>query len=165
MAKKKKPIMMIVGALILVAVGYKFVLPMVNPSAPAAALGSPTPFPGPGPTFKMEERVLNVQTTGDTPRYAKLGLGLEFENLDATFNSLAGEARLKFDEEFASEFAPFLPALDDAVITIVSAKSFDELNSAMGKEKLRGELKTAFEEILGEEHKLTSLYFIRFVTQ
>ena len=162
MGKKKKPLM-IVAALVLLGAGYNFGYPMISgTAAPVAA--TPTPV-GPGPTFKMTERVLNVQTGESAPRYVKLGIAVEFENDDPAFGALKGEALVKFEEEFALEFLPYQSALDDAVITIVSAQDFADLNSAVGKEKLRGELKKAFEEILGEEHKIESVYFTGFVTQ
>ncbi len=163
MAKKKKPIMAVL-AVVLLAAGYKFGYPMIagNAATPPGATATPT---GPGPTFKMAERVLNVQTAETSPRYVKLGIAIEFENDDPTYSTLAGEALVKFEEEFATEFLPYQSALDDSVITIVSAKDFADLNSAVGKEKLRGELKKAFEEILGEEHKIKSVYFTGFVTQ
>jgi flagellar FliL protein len=139
-------------------------MPMIMGKEPATAAVA-TVIPGPGPTLKLEERVLNVQTGGDVPRYAKLGIAVEFENTDPTFAALKGEALLKFEEEFAGEFALYSAALDDAVVTIVSAKTFDELNAAEGKEKLRAELKEAFAEILGEEHVIQNVYFTRLVTQ
>jgi flagellar FliL protein len=161
----KKPLILGVVLLVVAGAGYKFAMPMVMGKEEAtAAVATPTPE-GPGPTLAMEERVLNVVTTGETPRYVKLGLSVEFKNTDPTFSTLAGEALVKFEEEFAGEFAAFMPALDDAVVTIVSAKTFEDLNSAPGKEKLRGELKESFSEILGEEHEITNIYFTRFVTQ
>jgi flagellar FliL protein len=165
MAKKKKPIMIAVAVLVIAAAGYRFGLPMVSGSGSStAAVTTPTPE-GPGPTLKLVERVLNVQTEGDTPRYVKLAVAVEFENTDPTFATLKGEALVAFEEEFAGEFAAYEPALADSVVTIVSAKSFAELNSAAGKEKLRGELKEAFTRILGEEHRIETVYFTTFVTQ
>lgn len=155
---------MAVLAVVLLAAGYKFGYPMISGKAEVPAGATPTPV-GPGPTYQMPERVLNVQTAETTPRYVKLGIAIEFENDDPTYATLVGEALVKFNEEFATEFLPYQAAMDDAVVTIVSGKDFAELNSAVGKEKLRGELKKAFVEILGEEHKIKSVYFTGFVTQ
>ncbi len=57
-----------------------------------------------------------------------------------------------------------MPVMDDVVITLLSTKTFEELYTAEGKERLRLELMQAISNRLPEFH-LLSVYFTEFVVQ
>jgi flagellar FliL protein len=57
-----------------------------------------------------------------------------------------------------------MPLMDDIVITILSAKTYDELYTAEGKEALRTEIMNTMNERLPEFH-IISVYFTEFVVQ
>ncbi len=163
---KKKKVLIGVVALLVLGAGYKFGYPMVAGKPTDATAASPTPVPsGPGPTYTMVDRVINLQAEGVDPRYIKLGVAVEFEVEDPAFYTLVGEALKAYQEELAGEMAAYQPQLDDAIVTIVSAKTMEELNSVVGKEQLRGELTERFAEIFGEHKTVKSVYFTVFVTQ
>ncbi len=57
-----------------------------------------------------------------------------------------------------------MPVLDDAVITMVSTKSYEDLYTADGKEALRQELMQVIASRVSEYH-LMNVYFTEFVVQ
>jgi flagellar FliL protein len=54
--------------------------------------------------------------------------------------------------------------INDTVITLLSSKSFDELYTAEGKEKLRLELMDKIQSMLIED-KILGVYFTEFVVE
>ena len=162
MLKNPKIRMAVVGLLIVV-VGYMFVLPkMQGGSAAAPAIPE---HPNPGPTYTVAAKVYNLLTpTAQQPRYLKLGVVLEFEATEPAFVLLEGEALQAALDLFAEELGPKAPLIDDAVGTIISRRSLDDAASALGREQLKAELKETIAEIVGEP-LLLSVYFTEFVYQ
>lgn len=116
----------------------------------------------PGPTYQLKDRILNLN---GTPRhYLKLGLALEFKAKSPAFYKLAGEARAKADEEFALELAPKAPAIEDAITTLVGAKSQAQISTPAGQAELKRELLERIAQVVGEP-ELVNVYFTQFVTQ
>jgi hypothetical protein len=74
----------------------------------------------------------------------------------------AEEAKLQ--AEFHEEIGSGLQLIEDAVTTIVSAKTAEEISSPQGKEALKEEIRVAVGEIL-EHHQVTRVLFVNFITQ
>lgn len=66
--------------------------------------------------------------------------------------------------EFAEEIGSGRQLIEDAVTTIVSGKSAEELSTPEGKAALKSEIKHAVQEIV-EEHHVTRVLFVNFITQ
>lgn len=153
--------------------GAIFVLPKLTHSNPlASVLGSSSnPSPEATPTepaghkqgmmYAMADRVVNLGDAGGY-RYLKIGLTLEFEMPGG--KELKGEAYTKSQTTFAAEIAPIRPVMDDIVTTVLASKTSADLSSVDGKERLRQELKSKFEDVTGEQ-KLLSVYFTQFIIQ
>jgi flagellar FliL protein len=57
-----------------------------------------------------------------------------------------------------------MPAINDSLITLISSKSFEQINTAEGKEMLRLEIMDLVNSRLTEYHVI-AIYFTEFVVQ
>lgn len=117
-----------------------------------------------GPTYTMEERVVNLQGISAGGRYLRLQVVLEFQPEDAKFYTLTGEAHHKAQEEFLAEIAPMAPVIEDAVLTVVSSKSAEQILTPTGKERLKEEIAQAVTRRIGHP-EVVNVYFTQFVAQ
>lgn len=147
----------------------------------------PTPEPTPvvvegklGPHITLESRVFNLRAdAGRPPVYLKLEAIIEFETTDEEWAHvlhgcvasaegpsvspcLAKETELL--HHFEEEIGTGRKLIEDAVTTIVTSKTLDEVSSPAGKEHLREEIKHAIEELIPHPH-VTRVLFTDFVTQ
>lgn len=122
----------------------------------------PEQVQGTGPIYSLKERVLNLSDKG-VRRYVKLGVALEFRTPEE-WRELKDEYRAKKIQHFQQEMDRRAPLLNDAVTTIVSVKSSDQLADAPGKELLRDELLARFKALLGEP-EVVHVYFTEFLMQ
>ncbi len=128
------------------------------------------PKPGEGTMFNMSTKIINLaDPTGR--KYIRLTIVLEFaepvvEETTAKKSSGGGHGaeETSTTDGFSTKIQALMPIMDDAVITLLSTKSFDDLYTAEGKEHLREELKVAIAERV-PEYKLISIYFTEFVVQ
>ncbi len=163
MLANKRVRMGIVGLLIVV-VGYMFVLPKMQGSTPVGPIQLPE-HPNPGPTYTLESRVYNLLTpASQQARYLKMGLVFEFAEEDPAFFLLEGEALALTLEQFAEELKPKRPVIEDAISGIVSAKSWTDLSTPLGRKQLKEALLQAIGEVVGEPPVL-NVYFTEFVSQ
>lgn len=128
------------------------------PATAAAALGQHM-----GPTYTVTERVVNLQG-GAGGRYLRLEVVLEFEPEDPKFYTLTGEAHKKAQEKFLEEIEPKAPAIQDAVLALVSSKSADQILTPAGRERLKDEIASAVVQRIGHP-KVVNVYFTQFVAQ
>lgn len=150
------------GALAIGAAVYFVALPALQGTAQgadAAGHEDGPQAPGSGPMYHLKERVLNLADRG-ARRYVKIGLALEFER-PADWQDQGGSHG---QSSFASEIEQRAPLLNDALTTIVTAKTTEQLASPQGKESLKEELRTQFNAILGEPRVLY-VYFNEFLIQ
>lgn len=151
----------LVGVLIVV-IGYMFVLPRMQSSDAEAAVPE---HPNPGPTYTLEAKVYNLLTpAAQTQRYLKVGMVFEFEAEDPAFFELEGEALAVELEHFAETLAPKRPILEDAVGGLVASKTLDDISTALGRQQFKDELREAVGGIVGEPQLLT-VYLTEFVFQ
>ena len=147
--------------------------------------GEPTPEPTPvnvegklGPHITFPSRVFNLRTDpGKPPVYLKLETLVEFETTEAdwayvlhgcvTAAPTGSPCKAKEEEllhHFEEEIGSGRKLIEDAITTIVSAKTLAEVSSPEGKEKLRAELTKAIHELLPHPH-VKRVLFVDFVTQ
>jgi flagellar protein FliL len=157
-----------VGAVIAVAavlggaylMGY---LPFSAHSANAQAAADAAPL-APGAQYAFPEKVITLSDQG-AHRYLKLGMSLEFSWGGAEFRKAAAEERKKKQAEFDAILSPWLPAINDAVITLVSARSVADLSTAEGKQTMKADIKDQLNRLLGGEPQVENVLFTQFVMQ
>jgi flagellar FliL protein len=143
-----------------------YIYPTVVPTAEAVA--TPTPEPTPIPTVEpggglmvdSGTKIINLADPAGR-KYIRITIVLEFAP-DAEFYTMDHEQQAAYRTEFTTEVTSKMPMVDDAIITWISTKTFDQLYTAEGKELLRLELLHLINERL-EEYEVISLYFTEFV--
>jgi len=97
-------------------------------------------------------------------KYIRLTIVIEFAPTNTAYFEMTTEEKTAYVSEFTAEVTAKLPIIDDAVVTLVSSKTFEELYTAQGKENLRLELSNLITQRLPEYHIL-SVYLTEFVVQ
>lgn len=178
-----------VVAVVVLAVGYFFALPMIK-GKPAVALDEeeeePTPVAAtkkkhkntahePGLIYPLPERVLNLATTGGVPHYARIELALEFARPANAKPAKAAKGGGHGGHGAATAEPPLDPALepvvhrkaqiDDALLRILGTKTVEEMTSSEGREQLKGEILEAVAEIVGRKPEIIGVYIVRLIVQ
>jgi flagellar basal body-associated protein FliL len=126
----------------------------------------PTPrayLPGEGVMVNMSTKIINlVDPTGR--KYIRLTVVVEFAPDNSEYESLPEEEKTAYLTEFADRLNSKMPIMDDAVITLLSTKTYDDLYTADGKERLRVEIMDDLSRKLPDLH-IISIYFTEFVVQ
>lgn len=96
--------------------------------------------------YTMDPIIVNLADR-DVPRYLKIRIELE---------SHTPKSEEKVDKR--------LPQIRDAIITILSSKTFKEIYDREGKKKLKMEIVRMANQLLGQD-KIKEIYFTEFVMQ
>lgn len=150
-----------------------FLTPGAAASAPAeaaAAADAATPtaaahelMPGEGIMLNMSTKIINlVDPTGR--KYIRVTIVAEFAPDNPEYTSLPAEEKAAYLTSFEEKLNSRLPIMDDTVITLLSTKTYEELYTAEGKEKLRMEIMDTLSKKLIDLH-IISIYFTEFVVQ
>lgn len=179
----KKPMLIAIAGVLAgggLAVG---VFMFLNPFGSGGA-AEPTPEPTPvvvegklGPHIILESRIFNLRSiAGHPPTYLKLETVVEFETTDEAWAKVlhgcvqeAGGSPCKAKEalllnEFAEEIGTGRTLIEDAVTSIVSSKTIEQISSPEGKEQLREEIEERVARVIPHPH-VTRVLFTDFVTQ
>jgi len=97
-------------------------------------------------------------------KYIRITIVIEFAPSQSTYHEMPVEEKSAYVAEFNSEVTAKLPIIDDAVVTLISSKTFEELYTAQWKETLRLELSNLITQRLPDYHIL-SVYLTEFVVQ
>jgi len=97
-------------------------------------------------------------------KYIRITIVIEFAPTDPTYFEMPVEEKTTYVAEYTAEVTAKLPIIDDAVVTLISSKTFDDLYTAQGKENLRLELSNLITQRLPDYHIL-SVYLTEFVVQ
>jgi flagellar FliL protein len=120
-------------------------------------------IPGEGVMVNMSTKIINlVDPIGH--KYIRLTIVAEFAPDSAEYASMPEEEKSVYLTEFQDKLNARMPIMDDAVITLLSTKTYEELYTAEGKEKLRSEIMGDLSHKLPDMH-LLSIYFTEFVVQ
>jgi len=126
----------------------------------------PTPrayLPGEGVMVNMSTKIINlVDPTGR--KYIRLTVVVEFAPDNPEYDSLPAEEKTAYLTEFTDILNSKMPIMDDAVITLLSTKTYDDLYTAEGKERLRVEIMNDLSQRL-PDLQIISIYFTEFVVQ
>ncbi len=143
--------------------------------SPVASLGavvvvtatpSPEPhqyLPGEGIMLNMSTKIINLVDPAGR-KYIRLTVVVEFAPDNPEYVSLPAEEKTAYLTEFQNNLNSRLPIMDDTVITLLSTKTYEDLYSAEGKEKLRHEIMKTLAEKLPDS-QIISIYFTEFVVQ
>lgn len=156
-AGSKKKLIMIIGAVILVliiggGVGAWFFLKKDPPAPEEQDPGLQVPVPALnkaaeiGPMVNIEEFIVNI-ISGDTAHYVKASLTVELTN-----------------EEVQSEVEKRMPQMRDAILLLISNKTYEELQDLQGKRQLKAEISSKINSFL-QSGQIKSVYFTNFVVQ
>lgn len=153
--KKGRKLLIIIGLFLFLAVSTVSIMLFAPGLIPAGInpLAKDTPdqkektAPAlPGHIYSLEAMVLNLADTA-YPRYLKIKIDLE--------SGSPGP-----EEEFNKKLIP----LKDAIITIITNKTYPEIADAKGKVQLKEEIALKAGEIF-EKLKVKSVYFTEFLVQ
>lgn len=150
------------------------VLPPTNcvlPAAVAQTSGvSREVKPGEGVLLNMSTKIINLADPGGR-KYIRLTVVLEFAPPPVVESGGAkggghggGEEEADPNAAFLESINPYVPQMDDIVITILSTKTYEQLYTAEGKEALRQEIMNQINERI-EAVDVISVYFTEFVVQ
>lgn len=129
-------------------------------------------MPGDGIMETMSTKIVNLAGTTSN-QYIRVTIVLEFvpavvaSTEVATTSSGEGSSTTTTTDpnaELQTAIEDRMPMMDDIVITLLSSKTYSDLYTAEGKEKLRGEIMDAINTKLPEFHVM-SVYFTEFVVQ
>ena len=124
---------------------------------------SHTYLPGDGIMLNMSTKIINLVDPGGH-RYIRLTIVVEFAPDNPEFESLPEEEKTAYLTGFEEKLNSKLPILDDTVITLLSTKTYEDLYTAEGKERLRTEIMDILSNRLVDLH-IISIYFTEFVVQ
>lgn len=99
-----------------------------------------------GPMVNIEEFVVNI-ISGDTAHYVKASITVELTSI-----------------EVQAEVEQRMPQMRDAILLLISSKTYEELQDLQGKKQLKAELTNKINSFL-QMGKVTSIYFTNFVVQ
>ena len=99
-----------------------------------------------GPMVNIEEFIVNI-ISGDAAHYVKASLTVELTN-----------------ELVKTEVEQRMPQMRDAILLLISNKTYEELQDLQGKKQLKAELLSTINSFL-QTGKVVSIYFTNFVVQ
>ena len=155
---------LLIGVVGGVLVGFLLLRVLLGGASNTAAPAAPVRVEYEGATYQVKDRIYNLADP-NARRYLKLALALQFSSETDKFETAKGEGYATLNNEFAAEIAPKAPAIQDALTSIVSAKTMAQVLTAEGKDQLKQEISTKLSAIFGREHHLTKVYFTDFVVQ
>lgn len=97
-------------------------------------------------------------------KYIRITIVIELAPNDPTYFEMLEEEKLAYETSFNTEVTEKLPIIEDAVITQISTKTYEELYTAQGKENLRLELSNLIMQKM-PDYKILSVYFTEFVVE
>jgi flagellar protein FliL len=119
--------------------------------------------PGEGVMVNMSTKIINLLDPGGR-KYIRVTIVVEFAPDDPTYQSMSEEEKTAYLTQFQDKLNARMPIMDDTVITLLSTKTYDELYTAEGKEKLRLEIMDTLSGKL-PDLQIISIYFTEFVVQ
>ena len=139
--------------------------PVAEPvvEAEATTAESHEMVPGDGVMLNMSTKIINlVDPTGR--KYIRVTIVAEFAPDNPEYTLMPEEEKTVYLTSFEEKLNSRLPIMDDTVITLLSTKTYEDLYTAEGKEKLRMEIMDTLSKKLVDLH-IISIYFTEFVVQ
>lgn len=150
---------MIVGAAYLFGLPSALGLSAANPASAESEAGAHSP----GPMIVLKERVVNLADPGGR-KYLKFAASIEFATGGAELRRAGAEERREKQAEFEKSLAPQVPLIEDAIITVLTARTTADVSTPEGKVRLKNDLKERLNQVLGKD-QVANIYFTQFVMQ
>ena len=133
-------------------------------SGPSVTPAVPDPSPGHhGPMLALESRTINLtNTTGSGFKYLKIAVTIELRPENASFYGLPSTDRAKQEKVETDKVSDSVPALLNALGSVVSSHDSASLSGADNRAALKAELLAAIRKVLGDD-KVIDIYFVDFV--
>jgi flagellar basal body-associated protein FliL len=147
-------------------VPISFASPVATEAAAVEVTATPEAkvyLPGEGVMLNMSTKIINLVDPGGR-KYIRITIVVEFAPDNPEYEAMAAEEKAAYLTAFEEKLNSRLPILDDTVITLLSTKSYEDLYTADGKEKLRVEIMDILSKKLTDLH-IISIYFTEFVVQ
>lgn len=144
-------------------------LPTVAPTATpvpevSASNTEAIPFePGTGIMYDLGSQIVNLAEPGGR-RYLQIGIVLECMPENQEISTLTGEAKTKAQEEEIARLETMRPLMADAVISLLTSRTYAEVFTVEGKESLKQDMLSQINGALGDEIVL-AVYFTEFLVQ
>lgn len=139
--------------LLLIAIGYFVAQSPLGQSLLSDTSGNVPPSPqsttlrtDPGPMVKLREFLVNI-ISEDNSNYLKTSMTIELSNTGAQ-----------------KELETRMPQVRDAILMLISNKTFDELYDLHGKKQLKAEITLTVNSILSSG-EVTAVYLTDFIVQ
>ncbi len=125
-----------------------------------------------GMLLDLGDFILNLADI-DHRRYLKVNVAMELSKTEEEIELLNtpqekgghGSAPADPMEAIAAEMEQFKPAIRDAIITVMSNKTSDELSSTTGKELAKEEIKEMVNNVFGGQREVLRVSFGQFIIQ
>ena len=114
-----------------------------GPNVPVPALQQQSQI---GPMVNIDEFIVNI-ISGDAAHYVKASITVELTNV-----------------EVQAEVEQRMPQMRDAILLLISNKTYEELQDLQGKKQLKAELSSKINSFL-QTGQVVSIYFTNFVVQ
>ncbi len=136
---------------------------MVGPGGvPLASYLDPSQ-PLQGIIYNLDTKVVNLAEPGGL-RYLQTTIVLEFWPSITGYATMLPEERTLAEDEFKAKIDLLRPKIDDAVMTVLSSKTYDEISTIEGKDQLRQEITQAINKLFGYD-AIMNVYFTDFLVQ
>lgn len=119
--------------------------------------------PGHGLMIETGSKIINLSEPGGR-KYIRVNIVLEFAPSDIEYYKMAAEEQAAYKAQFEEEINAKMPVINDCLITLISSKTFEDIYTTEGKEKLRQEIIQALNEKL-PGYTLIYVYLTEFVVQ
>lgn len=150
--------------------------------AKGAAPGGAGLTPSFGPTYLIQNRVVNLADPGGG-RFLRFSAAIEFAEKDEKHGASAGNQPVAYVPEqdgadyrkvaegkedpaklFLARIKKYTIAIEDAVVSTLSSKTAAELQGN-GRESVKREIAIRVQKLLGTAERVTNVYFTEFVIQ
>ena len=136
--------------------------------------------PGQGITLDTGTKIVNLGGDPSSKKLIRTNVVLEFSPNDPIYFATPGPSVAsgegegstttslstadQYSAEFLQELEVKMPLINDAIITLLSSKTFEDVYTSEGKDALRDEIMATVNEKLPEYHVIY-VYFTEFVMQ
>lgn len=148
----------LVAALAAIFVVYKVMQP------PQTVIDGPERVFQPGPTMEVGEFIVNLGNVNER-RFLRSSITLEFHVNDAAYTEATEEGKKKWSEQFIKSLESKKPMFKDAIVTILSKKTAEELGTPRGKEEMKADLMARLNEFLAKSTPVREIYLTDFIVQ
>lgn len=148
--------------LLSVSIGGQAQAQTADPVSTPHADPLPTPEFGSGILIDLGSKVVNLADPGGY-RFLKVGIVLELQPTDPAYYSLKPADQAKAEQQIRDDMANRQAIISDAVISCLSDKTFVDIFSLAGKEKLKAALLADLNKRLPTSATVVRIYFTDFV--